>query len=97
MLLTALVLLALALGLDFAEGLPVMHPWNPYRAMAGNPVVNEWTQTLFQKEAYTALRHFSKSLEEFFEMAAMTLLWSAFVVRAGRRAPLIRLNTGVTN
>lgn len=87
-------LLAVAIGLDFAEGLPLMHEWNPYRILARNPDLDKTTQALFNSGSYATLKHFSKSVEEFLEMAAITLLWTSFLVRLGLRSPSIRLNSG---
>lgn len=57
-----------AVGLDFVEGLDPDHPWNLAEMLS-----DRWVHDS------GAVRHFSKSLEEFLEMVGMTLLWSLFV------------------
>jgi len=60
--------MALAVGLDFIEGLGVRHPWNLRTWFAG-----EFDYTLH------AVGHYSRSLEEFLEMLAMSLLLMLFL------------------
>ncbi|NNC76904.1 MAG: hypothetical protein HKN77_03010, partial [Woeseiaceae bacterium] len=40
------------------------------------------------------LLHYSKSLEEFFEMLAMSLLWLVFLRHLVRAAPIVELQLG---
>jgi len=63
LLLTSAGFMALAVGLDFVEGLEFKHPLN----------VAAWVGTTFDLTIYT-VKHFSKSLEEFLEMLAMSVL-----------------------
>ena len=60
--------MAVAVGLDFIEGLDDEHAWN----------VQVWIREAFDLSAYT-VRHFAKSLEEFLEMVAISLLLVLFV------------------
>ena len=81
----AIVLLAfglfgLAVGLDFLEGLDRKHPWNLYAGLMNSSDVEVLSRRLDRPTHYT-VRHFSKSLEEFLEMFANTLLWSVFLTR----------------
>ena len=39
----------------------------------------DFTEYRFRKDPYDTLRHFSKSIEEFLEMLANTLLWYVFL------------------
>lgn len=75
----ALGLLVLAVGLDFVEGLDEDHPWNLYTWLAARMDLSAWTMARFGRSAYDALEHFSRSLEEFLELLANTLLWVAFL------------------
>ncbi len=79
LLVVALSCLALAIGLDFVEGLESDHPLNLYTVIANTFDLDNFTQQRFDRPPYTALRHFSKSIEEVTEMFAMTLLWVAFL------------------
>ncbi len=64
----AVSIMIAAVGLDFIEGLDHQHAWN----------VQVWIVENFRISADT-VRHFSKSLEEFLEMASMSLLLSLFI------------------
>jgi hypothetical protein len=63
-----LLCLVVAVGLDFFEGLSVPHAWNIQTRMADAYDLNLY-----------AIRHFSKSLEEFIEIVGMALFWVAFI------------------
>ena len=65
---TAAGCMALAVGLDFIEGLDDYHAWN----------VQVWIREAYDLTKYT-VRHFAKSLEEFLEMLAISLLLMLFV------------------
>lgn len=65
--------LALALLLDFIEGVPKEHALNLY----------SWLKETYLLEDYT-VDHFAKSLEEFLEMLGISLFLSVFVAQAGR-------------
>lgn len=75
----ALACFALAVGLDFVEGLDAGHAWNPYVRITKWVDIGEFTVHRFGKIPYYALRHFSKSIEEFLEMFGGTLLWYVFL------------------
>ena len=68
LLLLAVGLMVLAVGLDFIEGLDDSHAWN----------IQVWIREVFDLSNYT-VRHFGKSLEEFLEMVAISLLLMLFV------------------
>jgi hypothetical protein len=68
LLVTAAGCMVLAVGLDFIEGLDDDHGWN----------VQVWIREAFDLSRYT-VRHFAKSLEEFLEMLAISLLLMLFV------------------
>jgi len=68
LLLLAVSLMVLAVGLDFIEGLDDSHAWN----------IHVWIREAFDLSKYT-VRHFGKSLEEFLEMVAISLLLMLFV------------------
>jgi hypothetical protein len=83
--------LVVAVGLDFIEGLDPVHPWNLYTRVAEATGLGAFTEYRFQETAYEALRHFSKSLEEFLEMLAITLLWYVSLRKLTRVAEDVRL------
>jgi hypothetical protein len=70
-------LFVVAVGMDFCEGLPPKHAWNPYTWLAQFPAVVEWATARFHRPVYDVLVHFSKSIEEFLEMLGNTLIWTA--------------------
>ena len=74
-LVASLACIAVAVGLDFVEGLASEHPWNLYTKAADSFDLDPWTMERFGEPGYETLRHFSKSAEEFLEMLAHTLLW----------------------
>lgn len=76
----ALALFALAIGLDFIEGLTSEHPLNLHTRI----------QDALELRRYT-VRHFAKSLEEFFEMFGTTLLWAAFLRHLVQVRPTLSL------
>ena len=59
--------MAIAVLMDFFEGLDKANPWNPH----------SWIRETFTISNYT-VRHFSKSIEEFLEMCAISLLLMLF-------------------
>lgn len=77
----AMLCFATAVGLDFIEGLDEDHPWNLATTLVERVDFGDWTQYRFREEPADAVRHFSKSIEEFLEMLANTLLWSVFLAR----------------
>jgi len=78
-LVVALSLLSVAVMMDFVEGLDEHHRWNTYSWIASHVDLEEFTYAQFEQRPYDALRHFSKSGEEFLEMLASTLLWGLFL------------------
>jgi len=90
-LIIAFSLLGSALVLDFFEGLEPDHQWNIYTALTNKYQMNVFTITHFREMAYESCRHFSKSIEEFLEMLAMTTLWMTFLGYLGKRSPQINL------
>lgn len=84
----------LAIGLDFVEGLDEDHPLNLYTILDDRFDIESFTMERFDREAYTALRHFSKSIEETLEMLGMTLFWVAFLGHLFRTAPDLRFRFG---
>ncbi len=82
--LAAICLLVLAVTADFFEGMQLDAPFSFHGYLA-----ERWNLS-----AYT-VRHYSKSLEEFMEMLAMTLLWIVLLRHLVQIAPNLsfRLNT----
>ena len=66
-LLSVVSIMAIAVLLDFFEGLDKTNAWNPHK----------WIRESFTLSNYT-VRHFSKSIEEFLEMCAISLLLMLF-------------------
>ncbi len=79
LLVTAIALQVLAVGMDFVEGLDDDHRWNLYTVIANRYDLEPWTEARFGETAFDTLRHFSKSIEEAIEMAAMSILWFLFL------------------
>ena len=79
-LVVALGLLGLAVVADFFEGLEINHSLN----------LHGWILMTWDLSEYE-VRHYSKSIEEFMEMLAMTLLWIVFLRHLVRLAPRIDL------
>jgi len=75
----ALGCLAVAVGLDFFEGLSGDHPWNIYSAIAERFDLEAFAQARFGRDAEEVVGHFGKSIEEFLEMFANTVLWVVFL------------------
>lgn len=84
---TALACFAFAVGLDFFEGLADDHPWNAYVWIIDRYDLIDFTARHFDSLPFATVKHWSKSLEEFLEMAGMTLLWAALIHQLGRVAP----------
>lgn len=76
----AIGLLVMAVVADFFEGLETRHPLN----------LHAWVASTWDVNIYL-VRHYSKSLEEFMEMLAMTMLWIVFLSHLARIAPEMRL------
>jgi hypothetical protein len=74
--------MALAIGLDFLEGLDAVHPLN----------LHTWLQESYNLRSYT-VSHFSKALEEFLEMCSIALLLGLFLQHLLKEAgPALGLN-----
>ena len=80
---SAIGLMTIAILLDFFEGLDKANPWNPH----------SWIRESFTLSNYT-VRHFSKSIEEFLEMCAISLLLMLFTAHLIDRVdPLLTVRT----
>ena len=78
-------LMAIAVLLDFFEGLDKANPWNPH----------SWIRESFTLSNYT-VRHFSKSIEEFLEMCSISLLLMLFIARLiDRITPQLTVNVNI--
>ena len=91
LLLTAISFQIFAVGMDFVEGLDPEHRWNLYTAISDRYDLEPWTQARFGETAYDALRHFSRSIEEALEMAAISILWFLFLRHLGVAAGEVRI------
>ena len=65
--------------MDFVEGLDPDHRWNLYTVISDQYDLERWTEARFGETPYDTLRHFSKSIEEAIEMAAISMLWFLFL------------------
>ncbi len=83
MVVAAIGLLVLAVVADFFEGLDIDHPYN----------LHGWIEYTWDLTEYQ-VRHFSKSIEEFMEMLAMTFFWVTFLRHMVRSFPGIKLQFG---
>ena len=90
--LSALACLVVAVALDFVEGLEVDHPLNVYTWIVSQIDLEDFAAARFQRSAYDAVEHFSRSLEEFLEMLANTLLWVTFLRHTPAVAPSVHLS-----
>lgn len=79
LLVTAMACLVVAVGLDFIEGLDEEHPWNLHAHLDRWLELDPWAQAWFERSGIDTVVHFSKSIEEFLEMLANTLLWVVFL------------------
>jgi len=80
MVVVAIGLFVFAVIADFFEGIDSQHPLNLY----------DWISTRWELNP-DAVLHYSKSLEEFMEMLAISLLWVVFLRHLVRVAPEIQL------
>ena len=84
-LLSAVSIMAIAVLLDFFEGLDEDHAWN----------LHSWIQESFTLSEYT-VRHFSKSIEEFLEMCSISLLLMLFIAHLiDRVTPQLTVNVNI--
>jgi hypothetical protein len=84
-------IMALAVGLDFIEGLDRDHPLNIYTILGRNDAWSEFTFRQFDKAGYAAARHFSKAIEETLEMMSISLFWFTFIRQIGAYSNSITL------
>jgi hypothetical protein len=77
-LIAAVCLLALAVVLDFLEGLPAGHPMNLAERIVGWVDLEAVSRAAFGEPAIITVGHLLRVVEEFVEMAAMTLLLALF-------------------
>jgi hypothetical protein len=89
----AFVLLVIAVGLDFIEGLAPDHRWNVYAAFVARYDFAEFTEARFRQAPFNALLHFSRSLEEFLEMLANTCIWTAMLSQIGAVMSNLRIHS----
>lgn len=85
---------AMAVFMDFIEGLEPDHRWNLYTLIADRTDIDVYTFNHFRQiysEPYDALRHFSKTLEEVIEMFGFTVLWLVTLDHLSRIASVVRL------
>jgi hypothetical protein len=85
---------ATAVGMDFVEGLDEDHPLNVYSRLASSWDIEDYTQEHFSETGFETLVHFSKSVEEFLEMLATTILWALCLEFLMRRTPELRFRFG---
>jgi hypothetical protein len=95
LLVMAMICLGTAVAMDFFEGLQNDHPANVYAAAVSRyPSLEIWSERRFGTAAEESLRHFSRSIEETFEMGAMSILWFVLLGHLGSVARDVRLRSG---
>ena len=92
-----LVVMGLAVTMDFFEGTDPEDPLNPYTALAERFDVEDWTRARFDHTAYDTFRHFSKSIEEAIEMFSMSLFLYVFIRHLTSMAGELRLRMRQTS
>jgi len=75
----SMALFGIAVGMDFIEGLSEDSPLNIYAWFTNQFDFSGVTKSFFNKDPFEAVIHFSKSIEEFLEMFATTILWVVFL------------------
>ncbi len=76
----AILMLVIAVGIDFVEGLNEHHPWNLYRGISDRYDLHDYCMERFEQSGYKTVQHFFKSAEElFFEAGANSVLWFLFL------------------
>jgi len=78
-LLSAFGCMALAVVVDFFEGLEPAHGLNLHAYISDTTGLDAWTETRFGQSGYDTLQHFSRSIEETLEMLGISLFWFLFV------------------
>jgi len=91
LLLGAFSLFALAVGLDFVEGLDRGHPWNLNAWITSRWSFNVYSLLHYARTDFEMVVHSSKAIEECVEMIAMTLLWAALLKHLGTTTPAFRV------
>ncbi|WP_420456607.1 hypothetical protein [Rubrivirga sp.] len=84
-------LMAVAVGLDFVDGLGDGHPWDLYGRLGARPDLASASEVVFGMSGPDAVVHLSRAVEESVEMAAMTLLWAVFLTHLGALAGGVRV------
>jgi hypothetical protein len=87
----AFALLVTAVGLDFVDGLADGHPLDLYGHVGSLAAVEARALAWFDLSGPAAILHLSRIVEESLEMAAMTLLWVAFLTHLTRLVPGVAL------
>jgi hypothetical protein len=82
---------AVAVGLDFVEGLPREHPLNLQTWLIDRLDLYASARRHFGRSAFEVVAHFSKSLEETLEAFGTTLLWIAVLRHLMHRAGQVRV------
>lgn len=90
----SIAMMASAVGLDFFEGLDPESAWNPYVALGRIPAVALVAEQGFGDSGYELVEHFSKSIEECTEMAAMTVMLWVLLRSVTSKAPEQRWTFG---
>ena len=80
LMLAGITCFAVAVGIDFIEGMEKEHAWN----------IQTMIVTQFRLEKNT-VRHFSKAIEETIELFGTTFLWTAFLIHLSRVAGKIQI------
>ena len=88
----ALALLALAVAMDFVEGLDADHPLNVYAHLAAGGNLDDHAQVFFRMNGLDAVTHVAQAIEESIEMVAMTLLWAVFLLHFADTVDGVRLS-----
>jgi len=82
---------AVAIGLDFVEGLPRRHPLNVQTWVVEHVPLDRFSRRRFGRSAPDTVDHFAKALEETLEAFGTTLLWLAFLRHLMGRSSELRL------
>lgn len=91
----AILCFALAVGLDFVEGLDPSHPWNLQVRLVQRFDLTEFTLREFGSSPLATVRHFAKVMEEAIEITGITILWAVLVSNLGRMAADARIRVTV--
>jgi hypothetical protein len=90
-LVAACAAVALAVAMDFIEGLDRDHPWNFYARLAASERLDDWSHRRFDASAFATVLHAGRVLEELIEIAAGTALLALLLRHLVRLAPELRL------